>query len=134
MAPNDWESFMASLRQEYLESLDEKIAVVERYEGLDFSLEEISNFFHKLKGSGATYGFNAISEMGETLEDYFKSLLESASDPNLRAKNLDIDELTRATQHLHEARLFLSSIKTFYAKNPLSETFPTAWKSGKNNE
>lgn len=62
------------LKKKYLESLEEKSATIkslwERYlEGEHDVLEDIRRHAHSLKGSGATFGFPEITEVGRALEE-----------------------------------------------------------------
>lgn len=63
---------MAELQQEYIQSFPAKIADIEAY----IQVQDISNLinsFHKLKGSGKTYGIPEISELGERFEFLYKN-------------------------------------------------------------
>jgi HPt (histidine-containing phosphotransfer) domain-containing protein len=57
-------NLLAELQKEYLESLPEKIAAIN---GLIKSgeMELVETEFHKLKGTGRTYGVPEISRVGE---------------------------------------------------------------------
>jgi HPt (histidine-containing phosphotransfer) domain-containing protein len=64
---SDFQKMMETLQKNYIVSLDQKIADVQAA----FNLNEpapIQDIFHKLKGTGATYGVPEISELGEVME------------------------------------------------------------------
>lgn len=61
------EDIMSELKEEYLQSLPSKIEELQGFADQG-SLEEAINAFHKLKGSGKTYGFPEVSELGELCE------------------------------------------------------------------
>ncbi|MCB0384432.1 MAG: Hpt domain-containing protein [Bdellovibrionales bacterium] len=63
----NFDDMMKELRTEYLESLPAKLNDLENslnQEDVDCLRED----FHKLKGTGKTYGFPEISELGEVVE------------------------------------------------------------------
>lgn len=58
---------MAELRVEYISLLPEKAKVIgEHLQSQD--IEKLTDDFHKLKGSGKTYGVPEISILGQTFE------------------------------------------------------------------
>jgi DNA-binding response OmpR family regulator/HPt (histidine-containing phosphotransfer) domain-containing protein len=81
---------MRQLVQNYLKQLDDRIDKIEHFcKLLEINLltqedrEELRRYAHKLSGTGATYGFPAISESGRALEewldehpDYSETLLQ----------------------------------------------------------
>lgn len=83
------DALMAELRKEYIDSLNDK--VVEAHELLERrDFVSVQNLFHKLKGSGATYGIPEASQLGEIVEAYLKKMNvetvpETISDPKIQA-------------------------------------------------
>ena len=84
-----FESMMAELRKEYVESLNDKVSECQSYlDKSDFGA--LQNLFHKLKGSGATYGIPEASLLGELIELYMKKLNlehtpQAACDPKVQS-------------------------------------------------
>lgn len=62
-----FDELMKNLRVEYLESLPSKLNELET-SLQSRNLESLREDFHKLKGTGKTYGFPEISELGEMIE------------------------------------------------------------------
>ncbi len=99
-----FQELMARLQREYLESLPSKIAEIEQ-DCQDGELERLKVAFHKVKGTGKTYGLPEITQVAEPIEDIlthnrsqgieaarigiqlFKVIYRSKS----AAKNLDIE-------------------------------------------
>ena len=75
-----FDNLMIQLRREYVSTLPEKIQTIRHF----FNSRDALGFrgvFHKLKGTGATYGVPELSLLGETLESYCErnpSRLEAA--------------------------------------------------------
>jgi HPt (histidine-containing phosphotransfer) domain-containing protein len=64
----NFEEMIKSLQREYLSGLPEKIALIENL----ISRQEnaaIRDSFHKLKGTGRTYGLPEVSTLGELVEE-----------------------------------------------------------------
>jgi len=62
-----FEDLLKSLQQEYLSSIPEKIKIITaQIEALDVS--NVRESFHKLKGTGKTYGIPEVSELGAVVE------------------------------------------------------------------
>ena len=83
---------LKSLQCEYLADLPERIETIHAH----FESQNISALvedFHKLKGTGKTYGFPKISELGERME----ALLVSAPPKGLNAVPEALAELV----HIH---------------------------------
>jgi HPt (histidine-containing phosphotransfer) domain-containing protein len=58
----------AELKHEYIDSFDEKILSIQTYlEKGD--LRNLENEFHKIKGTGSTYGVHEASEIADLLEE-----------------------------------------------------------------
>ena len=63
-----FEQMMQELTEEYLEALPAKIADIENHlRVMDVSV--LREDFHKLKGTGSTYGIPEISMIGQAMED-----------------------------------------------------------------
>lgn len=63
-----FEDMMKQLRQDYIENLPAKIEEIQTR--LDAThIEQLREDFHKLKGTGKTYGFPEISQLAEVVED-----------------------------------------------------------------
>ncbi len=87
---------MAELQKEYIDSFPQKISDIQSYfEAKD--LPNLINAFHKIKGSGKTYGVPEMSQLGE----YFESLLKQSGASALPyiPKSLEI------LHKIHKARL-----------------------------
>ncbi len=65
------EELLKSLRKEYIETLPTKIKEIQSYV-LKNDTESLLVLFHKLKGSGKTYGFDQISVLGHDVEEALK--------------------------------------------------------------
>lgn len=67
----NFDNLMNQLRVEYVSSLPEKIQIIRHFynSGDYLGVREV---FHKLKGTGATYGVPEVSLVGETLEAFCK--------------------------------------------------------------
>lgn len=63
----NFDNMMAQLRRDYVASLPEKIQTIRHFLNSGDALG-VKEVFHKLKGTGATYGVPEISALGETLE------------------------------------------------------------------
>ena len=63
----NYNQMMAELREEYLASFDEKFNMMRGFlEGADWYSLELE--FHKLKGTGTTYGVPEVTELCEIME------------------------------------------------------------------
>lgn len=62
-----FEEMLKSLQQDYLNSLPEKIKEVQLCVAAA-DVNAIREAFHKLKGTGKTYGFPEISDLGSAVE------------------------------------------------------------------
>ncbi len=62
-----FEEMMQELRNEYLEGLPCKIDEIKKVFH-EKNMSTLKEDFHKLKGTGKTYGFPEISELGELVE------------------------------------------------------------------
>lgn len=67
MNSTSYNEMMAELRKEYLDSFDEKFQAMRTYfEGQDWYSLELE--FHKLKGTGSTYGVPEVTELCRLME------------------------------------------------------------------
>jgi HPt (histidine-containing phosphotransfer) domain-containing protein len=62
-----FEELLKTLRTEYLASLPEKIKIIEEQIKTG-AVKELRDSFHKLKGTGKTYGMPEISDLCEVTE------------------------------------------------------------------
>ncbi|MBK8204349.1 MAG: Hpt domain-containing protein [Bdellovibrionales bacterium] len=91
-----FDDLMKNLRVEYLESLPSKLNELET-SLRSRNLESLREDFHKLKGTGKTYGFPEISELGEMIE---RLLIE-------QPQNFDqiVPEAIEILKDIHKERL-----------------------------
>lgn len=73
-----FEQMMAELREEYVASFPGKINEIQSHFAAN-DLERLCDDFHKLKGTGKTYGIPEISILGELIE---KICMENKISPN----------------------------------------------------
>lgn len=66
-----FQEMMENLKKEYIQSIPEKIAEIKTLKNTQ-DLPGLRNAFHKLKGSGQTYGLPEISEIAAPVEGLFK--------------------------------------------------------------
>ena len=88
------EDMLADLRDEYLNDLPSAIEVIRQCIKND-DIEELQSEFHKLKGSGLTYGIPEISTVCEIVED----LCERNPPKGLLASGYGVQLLTRIHEH-----------------------------------
>lgn len=88
-APEDYQQQLAALRQEYIRRLPVKLGEIEsgwnslwRLRWDAETLRSLHRRAHSLVGSGATFGFPALSETARTLERIFKDLMGRADKPD----------------------------------------------------
>ena len=72
-------NLLAELQRDYLESIPTKIANIQLLwsERRNGDLRALQTEFHKLKGTGRTYGLPEISQLGEALETLCEEKHES---------------------------------------------------------
>lgn len=122
---------LAPLVQKYLERLQAResfiSALIEKYEKGDLSGEDMAELrleAHQLAGSGATYGFPAISEAGFALEGAIEAKLESK----------DILPLARALlQSCHAVQFLQNSSRQPVRKTAISDAIPALDNSQREN-
>lgn len=68
----NFENMMTQLRKEYVSTLPDKIQTIRHFLNSDDALG-VREVFHKLKGTGATYGVPELSTLGEALETFVQS-------------------------------------------------------------
>lgn len=64
----NFEEMLKSLQRDYLASMPEKIALIETQIKAG-ATADLRQSFHKLKGTGRTYGLPEITELAEVVED-----------------------------------------------------------------
>lgn len=74
----NFEQMMEELRKEYLESLPSRIQEIQTKSEQN-KVQEVLEHFHKLKGTGKTYGIPEISELGEVMERICRELPAQAN-------------------------------------------------------
>ena len=89
-------SFFSDLIPGYLEQRIEDLALFEEFLAVE-AFEEIRKLGHKLKGSGATYGFVVLSQHGDVLQT---------------AGRTQDREMIRQT--LTQMRTYLQNVKVIY--------------------
>jgi HPt (histidine-containing phosphotransfer) domain-containing protein len=70
---------LAGLQKNYLASMPEKIARIESLFSAK-SFDELESEYHKLKGTGRTYGIPEITDLGAAMEQMCGSHLKSLSE------------------------------------------------------
>lgn len=68
----NFDNMMNQLRHEYVSTLPEKIQTIRHFLNSGDALG-VRGVFHKLKGTGATYGVPELSALGETLEVFVEN-------------------------------------------------------------
>lgn len=82
-----FEELLKSLQAEYLAALPKKIETI-LHQIQDAALNELRESFHKLKGTGTTYGLPEVTELAELLEDICTDLPEKAPEAARRATEI----------------------------------------------
>lgn len=62
-----WNSILDNLKVDYLKALEERIALLADLTHKK-DVENLENEYHKLKGTGKTYGFPAVSDVCNEME------------------------------------------------------------------
>lgn len=86
---------MAELQKEYIDSFPQKIADIQSFLKAK-DLPNLINAFHKIKGSGKTYGVPEMSLLGE----YYERLLKRSGEAALQYVCISLEIL----QKIHQAR------------------------------
>lgn len=72
MKKESFDEMMREMRQLYLQALPERIAHLQRL-SQNLKWDDLGNEFHKIKGTGTTYGCPEITEICETMETICRS-------------------------------------------------------------
>jgi HPt (histidine-containing phosphotransfer) domain-containing protein len=81
---------LAGLQKTYLASMPEKIALIQSLHAAG-DLEKLETEYHKLKGTGRTYGLPEFTQLGATLE----RICEVSPDSLSQAVPLSLSLMTR---------------------------------------
>lgn len=73
-----FDDLLKALHQEYLSSLPQKIVTIEAQLAAG-NVAELRESFHKLKGTGRTYGLPEISELAAAMEEICKNTPNKAA-------------------------------------------------------
>ena len=116
-APDPLEAAMLALRAEYLYEAPERVrelsAALGRLRTGDTSaLEDLERFFHRLAGSGGSYGFPEVTECSRAGEHAVIRLVGEARTPQRE----DFDVLEKHV--LSVAEVFQAAQRTFDAGTP----------------
>lgn len=95
----DLSDVLEGLRKDYLSNLPQKISLIKKLT-LDENWKELYNEYHKLKGTGKTYGFPEISTLCAKMENFAQ---------NVETQNKSIFE--KAVGLLDELRISYSEQK-----------------------
>lgn len=87
-------AILAELQKDYVASIPHKIATISEYWRTQ-KLEDLQTEYHKLKGTGRTYGLPEVTQLGEALE----ALCISGSSSLPIAVPLSINVLERIRAH-----------------------------------
>jgi len=116
-APDPLETAMRALRVEYLYEAPERVrelsAALGRLRTGDTSaFEDLERYFHRLAGSGGSYGFPEITERGRTAEHVVIRLAGAA-------RTLQREDFAILEEHvLNVARVFQTAQREFDAEAP----------------
>ena len=113
-APDPLEAAMLALRAEYLFEAPERVrelsAALGRLRTGDASaLKDLQNYFHRLAGSGGSFGFPGVTERGRTAEHMVIRLVGEARTPQhedfaiLEEHVLNVAEAFQAAQREFDA-------------------------------
>ncbi len=89
----DFQNMMAELKKEYIQELPDKISHLESLMSPP-NQAELESEFHKLKGTGKTYGLPEVTEICEKAEDY----CETGKDGWEAVSQTAIDELKKVVE------------------------------------
>lgn len=98
-----FEEMLKNLQREYLESMPEKISHI-RQQIKDGTPLNLRDSFHKLKGTGKTYGIPEISELAATVEDICEEKPDQANKAARQAVAILVD-ITAARKSDSEFKL-----------------------------
>lgn len=91
----EFSELFLELKKEYLQSFDEKISSLMMFWHRR-DLKNLQNEFHKIKGTGKTYGVHEATQVAEILED-----LCATNSPFLGASIMIALETLRHIRHQH---------------------------------
>lgn len=69
------DDLLKELQQEYIQSIPEKIKELKEFTQKN-DLDNLINTFHKLKGSGKTYGLDEVTLLGQFFEGWMREKKE----------------------------------------------------------
>lgn len=78
------DDLLKELQLEYIQGIPEKIKEIREFASKN-DLENLINSFHKLKGSGKTYGLEEVSILGQFFEMWLREKAEKAIPFSLKA-------------------------------------------------
>jgi chemotaxis protein histidine kinase CheA len=111
MKKNELNDLFIELKQEYLQSFDEKIESIMTF-WFRRDMKNLKNEFHKIRGTGTTYGVHEATAIAEILED-----LCDDNSPKLGLSIMIFVEMLQHIRFQHEQKstLELDSQKCFIA-------------------
>lgn len=81
------DDLLKELQLEYIQGIPEKIKEIREFAAKN-ALDDIINSFHKLKGSGKTYGLDEVSVLGQFFEMWLREKKEKALPFSLKAAEI----------------------------------------------
>lgn len=96
---------LAELQRDYLTSFPDKIARL-RAHWNEQNYHELRTEYHKLKGTGKTYGIPEVSQLGEALETLCEALIEGDRSALETAVPLSLTLLERIRGARNDGRSF----------------------------
>lgn len=96
-----FEDMMKQLKEEYISSLPEKIFEIEARVNAG-SVTELREDFHKLKGTGKTYGLPEISQLAEVVE----KICTHQPDKAVEVSKTAVDLLKRIHHHRQSSEVY----------------------------
>lgn len=76
----NFDEIMQKMRDEYLKNLESQLVYLKSMTPTQNHFQNLESFFHKLKGSGASYGVPEVSEIGRAYEEKAKQKIFSEAD------------------------------------------------------
>jgi HPt (histidine-containing phosphotransfer) domain-containing protein len=61
-------TLFAELKAEYIDTFEEKIAQIEKF-WQQYNAQQLESEYHKIKGTGSTYGVKEATQVAEVMED-----------------------------------------------------------------
>lgn len=131
-AVQDTQEQLNALRRAYTLQLPQRSAEIEatweqflQTQGDSKSLEYLHNLTHRLAGSSATFGFLWLGEIAQTLELFFKAILDSKNNPTAE-QQAQIRVLLTALKQACAAPTFITYTPEVDANPPLEEASKAA--------